>query len=498
MIASRFKTWEVLAFLLLAAACFGVIFLRLGFMPIMLWDEGSFAVTALEMSENGKYFASYYDGKPDFILNFKPHLNVWAQVLCFKLFGYNEIALRIPAAICASITVFSLFTFIRRYSGCLTAAAAASLTLLCSYGYILDHCARTGDTDAMLVMWLTLAALRYFDYTEKLLKKDLWLFFLFFFLAALTKGISAFLILPGLFIYSLVKGKLLLQLKDKTLYLGALLTILLIAGYYWLRELYVPGYFSTMFNSELGRFWNKDLEGAVHHQPFAYYIQLLWDSYFSPWIYFIIPAYLFVRFSKAGTAFRNLADFSLIYALSHLLIISVSKTKLPWYPAPEYPMFAILIGLTVASLERFEFSGRIPAYVKALLLLLVFFIPYKREVVDIIAQKTEWHAVQYSRYIRKIHAMHPETPLFVSDLEMNSHLVFFSRVLPKEGISLENVHAKHKFRPDNVIITCNPALQDSLKERYPVKVLDQEFRCSCMQIEGEEREAKKANEVHIP
>ena len=75
-----------------------------------LWDESIYSVNTYEMIQNGKYFSLYFDGAPD-LFNTKPPLINWIQICFVKLIGYNELALRLPSAIAATLTIVVLFVF---------------------------------------------------------------------------------------------------------------------------------------------------------------------------------------------------------------------------------------------------------------------------------------------------------------------------------------------------------------------------------------------------
>ncbi|UOQ78563.1 hypothetical protein MUN84_08455 [Hymenobacter sp. 5516J-16] len=63
--------------------------------PIYLWDESRVAVNAAEMALNNNWLVAHFEGQPD-LWNTKPPLLLWLQVLSIKLFGFNEVAIRLP------------------------------------------------------------------------------------------------------------------------------------------------------------------------------------------------------------------------------------------------------------------------------------------------------------------------------------------------------------------------------------------------------------------
>lgn len=73
-------------------------FWKLGADPLNEWDEPRRGVNAMELLQNGDLVNMYYGGKPD-TWHAKPPLMVWLIAISFKVFGYNEFALRLPSAL---------------------------------------------------------------------------------------------------------------------------------------------------------------------------------------------------------------------------------------------------------------------------------------------------------------------------------------------------------------------------------------------------------------
>jgi 4-amino-4-deoxy-L-arabinose transferase-like glycosyltransferase len=111
------------------------------------------------MAHNGDYVHFYYNGKPD-TWNAKPPLLIWSIVLAYKLFGYNAFALRFFSAVASVFFFFFAFKLVRLYAN-EKFAFIASLILLTCKAVIGFHVGRTGDADALLLLFVT-ASLYYF------------------------------------------------------------------------------------------------------------------------------------------------------------------------------------------------------------------------------------------------------------------------------------------------------------------------------------------------
>jgi len=208
-------SWKYLLILLLI---FIPIFQHLGFYTIRIWDESRLAINAYEMlyyPEN--YLVPTYRGNPD-MWNTKPPVMIWAQALSMKLFGVNEVSVRLPSALAALFTCLLLLLIAVRYVKNFWLGFICILVLITTSGYLGGHAARTGDYDALFTFFLTLGCYTFFFFMENSKKKYLYFFFISLALAVLTKGVATLMILPGIFIYVLIKRKLLFLLKSRFLY----------------------------------------------------------------------------------------------------------------------------------------------------------------------------------------------------------------------------------------------------------------------------------------
>src|SRR5438876_11290787 len=94
---------EYLLLILLLIFCYFSCFLRLGSYPLLMWDESHYAMNAFELLKNHNFILITYDHSPD-MENTKPPLMVWTIALFMKVFGYGELAIRLPSAIASMIT----------------------------------------------------------------------------------------------------------------------------------------------------------------------------------------------------------------------------------------------------------------------------------------------------------------------------------------------------------------------------------------------------------
>ena len=237
----------VIAFKLfiLSLFCSFPIFIHLDILPIRIWDESRLSINAYEMLKNNNWLIPYFEGKPD-MWNTKPPLMIWMQVICSKIFGYSELAMRLPSAFAAFLLILYLQYFVKRYLNNFWFGLITCIVLVTSYGYINVHSTRTGDYDSLLCLFLVVYVLSYFLYLEHKNKRDLIFFFVALILAVLTKSIQGLLFLPALFLYTLMDKKFFI-FKELNVYKGIALFVFIIGAYYLFREMYNPGYLHAVW-----------------------------------------------------------------------------------------------------------------------------------------------------------------------------------------------------------------------------------------------------------
>lgn len=146
---SRF---HILVLVLLSVLVVGY---NLGATSLYNWDEAKHAVIAREIAADDHWISPTFHGNPYF---FKPPLRMWLSALTFKVAGVNEWTVRLWSALFAIGTILSLYVFGRRLWGTRVGFLSAFI-LLTSHQYIYNHCARTGETDSMLIFCWTLGLL---------------------------------------------------------------------------------------------------------------------------------------------------------------------------------------------------------------------------------------------------------------------------------------------------------------------------------------------------
>ncbi|PZE18633.1 hypothetical protein DNU06_02040 [Putridiphycobacter roseus] len=299
-----------------------------------------FAVNAYEMQENGQYGLPYFNGEID-SRQTKPLLLTWIHLGFIKVFGFNELAIRLPSAIAAGTTIVALFYFLRKNGNAILSWIGA-IILLTSLGFVTFHTGRTGDSDALLTLFTTLSCLHFINWLLKEQGKYLIYTAVFIGLGIMTKSFAAIIfILPFTLLAFWFKRKATLALfKAKEIYfaIGILLLSAFIA--FGLREIAEPGFIQRTFYKDAGRLFDT-VEN--HAQSWDFYINHIFYSRFDFWtpLFFLGAALAFI-YPFPNQNLTLIFQSAFIIFAAYLLVITLSSTKLIWYDMPLYPLMAIV------------------------------------------------------------------------------------------------------------------------------------------------------------
>ncbi len=469
----KYFTLKNLAILLLLVSAGFAIFLNLDAQQIVLWDEGTYAVNAYEMYLNGNYLVKYYDGIPEMFATNPPFV-CYLQVICMKIFGPGELAVRLPSGLAAMGVVLLIIRYARKENLGLDFAFYAVLFLVTAKGYIGYHVVRNGDLDSVLIFFVT-GSIIYFDkfieYEDKKIKYLL-VFSTFVLFGFFTKGIACLLVAPAFIIYATIRNKLKYIFKTKQVYYCFFSVLLLIVLYYGFRELKTPGYISFMLQSEIGRWYTQD---AIHDHPFNFYLTWLSDKHFTYFLYLVpIAAFVLLLLPK-DNEFRKKSTIWLISMLTFFLIISFSKTKLEWYDAPLIPMMSIFLALALkAMLPSDRLSTGRGIAVKVLFVCCMFAAPYYSQIQQNLIKHEGWHDVNFGMALRQYNKLH-NVPKKMELLytTYNGHAIFYKMLYnDKYGyeITSRDVAGNITMKPGQVYLFTHPAIKDYLEKNFTFKV----------------------------
>jgi 4-amino-4-deoxy-L-arabinose transferase-like glycosyltransferase len=403
------------------------LFLHLGSDPIHAWDESMFAMRAYQLANSGTFLENFGDYVAGFDNpNIKPPFGTYFQALAFKIFGYNELAMRIPVSLFCLATGLMLIWFFYRYFGNPMLGFLSALVLVCSPGYIAPHLARTGDHEGILAFLVLAALLTFYQYIETRQAKWIILSAIFFALGFLTKNLVAFFPLPAMMVYLVYKRQLFSFLSARAVWKSIWVLILILGVQYIIIWMVSPQNFRFLgFGNVQDRFVNV-VHG--HAAPFTYYWTELAQWKFFPWV-LLLPIGLGAVAFKKNCAYRDIIMLLFGSTISHLIVVTISKTKLPWYDASVYPWLSVIAAFGLWALwkqfaTKFNFGAKAQLASIGLLTVAVFSYSYAKEVTENTQHKIHSAQQQIGLMLMDVRKNYPELKTFtVIDSDKKGNLV---------------------------------------------------------------------------
>ncbi len=456
------------------------LFYNLGGPVMNLWDESRRAVNSYEMLESGNLIVTRFNGEPE-MWGTKPPLLIWAQTLSMKLFGVNEWALRFPSALAGLLLGFLLVWFAGYFLKSHMLGLITILILYTSGGYVSAHSVRTADFDAILVLFTTASSLMLFLGTEthdsKMKKRFIMGFFILLTLAALTKGIAAFIMGPAYLFYLIYRKELLPWLRNRNFWTGMAVLFLIFGGFYFLRNLLNPGYFRAVLENEVTGRYMEGLE--ENKEPFSFYFRLLYQLRFQNW-YFLLPLGLLFGYLSKDTKLKRLLTYLILLSVIYLGVISMSETKLQWYDLPVFPFISMISAVFFYMLFKVIRTSELLKYenlksiIPVLILLFFFASPY----LDIYEQNSsdylpfqdrKTHAI--SHFLRDVEKGKENMPASATILYQGEfqHFLFYVYKLRDKDYDIM-LQEKHSLNAGKNYLVYQEELTEKLKNCYPLRV----------------------------
>jgi 4-amino-4-deoxy-L-arabinose transferase-like glycosyltransferase len=321
----------------------------IGLHPIVLWDESRVVSNALEMSQSGFSLITTYGFRPD-LWNTKPPLLIWLIAGCVRLFGPSEWAVRTPSLLAAIATIALVMGFSWRLSRNRFVAVSAPVLLVLSRGYFGAHAAQSADYETLLCLFTTAYLLLLFELLHRRRPKA-WLVLLCGLLAAgacLTKGVAGAMPGVGVAVYVLARGRWPRLFKSPWYALSGVLVVVLVGGFYLLRERASPGYWAGVMEFELG---GRFLHGMNSHvqSPVYYLVTVFFLFSFGPGLLALLAAPA-LRWPRTRSA--AFLTYGAYVSAAMLLVFSLSQTKIYWYMVPIYPILSIMLAIVLERILR--------------------------------------------------------------------------------------------------------------------------------------------------
>ena len=331
-----------------------ILLLNLGATTLFDMDEPTYAQIAREIVKTGDWITLRFNGLPWFD---KPPLFFWLIGASFKLFGFNEFAVRLPSALAALGTLIITYLLGCAYFGNQRQGIKTMLiTAGCLQFYVI---ARLAVVDMLLTFFITLAIYSFVLWRQGK-KNAILLSYVAMALATMTKGpVGAIIPAAVIIIYLAQQHRLRDILKMKPL--SGLLIYFLLAAPWYLAEynLYGKVFIDEFFGHRTFTRYLQPLE--QQSGPIYFYIVFLLIGLF-PWSLFLPSA--------ITASIKNRRDpLPLIWAGFIFLFFTGAATKLPNYMLPLYPALALTIAGIWPESNPLDIRGQRRAYGGAIALI---------------------------------------------------------------------------------------------------------------------------------
>ncbi|MDX2245150.1 MAG: glycosyltransferase family 39 protein [Bacteroidia bacterium] len=476
--------------IIFAALAYFPLFLHLGSQPLKNFDESLFALRAYRIAHDGQYlnnFIEFPDGPS--ATNTKPPFFSGIQALSYKLWGYNELALRLPVALSVAALLFFMLRFSRQETGNFTFGIFSGMVLLTSWGFIHVHVSRTGDHDAPLAVlgWLALTYLYRFLKYNRQYSRHLIVFTGAILAATLTKSVAGLFMVPGIGVWLIAEKQFLPLLRDRRTWIALGSYILIVGGYYLYRELDYPGFWKGMWKGELGGHYLQTRDG--HLWPFYWFAMRLYTHKFLPWLFFL-PIGFFLILQKNTDTLRRYGWLNLLGFISWLMVISLSQTKLEWYDASLYPLMAMPVGYALYRLYEggksfLPDTARLTPVLWAVLFVFAFFFTPGVAVMKKVYQPhdIDYPGERYGYLIKQVEKQFPDLKKYTILHEGHStHALFYQLTRNDKGFDISRLHTTTDTKAGDIIMACQPEVIRYLKEHFQLRPISGKEGCELLEL----------------
>lgn len=443
------KSYSINLILLTILAGF-LLFFRLGQTTLTNWDEAWFASVSQDMVAGNRWLNPMWNGEPWF---YEPPLVSWVLAAAVKIFGPSEFWLRLFSALCALIIIWVTYLLASRLAKNTLAGLFSSLILLSNIEFLFRG--RQINVDIPLTCLLLVAFYSSIRWVDK--KKISWLFVASttLALAFLTKRASAALALPAI---TFVLFQAARKYRKRGLYIGLSAFLLVVIPWHLGSFLMWQRVFLDKY------FLGYTLDKVISVNPGAgtswlFYVASLKRA-FKFW--FLLLPFAGIWFTHTVSVSRNKQYAAIaIYGLTFFAFLSLVPIKSSWFLLPAYPIFAIIVGLFVASIA--SLSKRLMLFsVVGLFCIFLFQIMYWRK--SFIVPETTRHQSVIARKVNEITS--PSEVLYLDDDYLPVAVYYSKRKVIPLRFNRERLPAEWKINlaPGSYLLT-NQQNFDSLVQR---------------------------------
>lgn len=316
-----------------------MLFFQLGTRGLSEPDEGRYAEIGREMAATGDWFVPRLNGvaHPS-----KPPITYWLIALSIRVFGVNEFAARLPAALAGLGTLVAVYLLVRSaWDDDERVSLWAVVVLLTCVEFAVV--ARLITPDMILtcfVAWSVWCFWRWYVSADRPWGTILW-FYVFLGLAMMTKGPIG-VVLPLFAVFGLRWRNANLKLRQMHWSKGALVFALISAPWFVALAWRQPGLWNYFLVREL---FERVATGNLHRgKPIWFFVPIMLMGSW-PWTA-LLPA--LARTPCNTTRQRELARLCMAWWALGLVLFTMSRSKLPTYVVPLYAPVAVLVAPLIA------------------------------------------------------------------------------------------------------------------------------------------------------
>ncbi len=404
-----------------------ILFFKLNSPPIYILDEARNAQAGREMFHSGNWIVPTFNGE---LRSHKPVLHYWFMQPAYFLFGENAFAARFFSAVLGVLTILVTFLYTRKLFN-QSVAFFSALSLGLSTHFLFEF--RLAVPDPYLIFFSTVGTFAAFTYLQLGRKSQLYIAAATFALATLAKGPVA-VGLPGiaLLLWVIWKKKW-NKIFDWSLILAAIIFVVVALPWYVTVHKATNGQWTEefFFKHNFNRF-SEEMEG--HGGIFLITIAIVLIG--------MLPftSFLGEVIKKRKSVFNHeTVQFAALVTLVFTIFYSVSSTKLPNYPMPCYPFFAVVLGAFISHLINKRItSKKYPQYILLFIMTVIPIAGYFAIKQEVEAKHISWIAL--TLLIAPI--------MFIAHLIQNRKADWFRRIIIVAiGYSFFNIIFLHIVYP---------------------------------------------------
>ncbi len=295
-----------------------------------------------EMQANGDWITPHFRGEPYFN---KPPLKFWLTAPLIRFFGTSEWVVRFWSAASAVACIFFTVLLAKKLFG-ETESLWAGFSLATCFQFLYEHCAKTGEMDAILLFFLVSSL--YFLVRSEETPRLLFISAALMGLASLTKNFAGFLPFGIGAFYFFITGKW-RNYPRMNVILAVFLFFAISAS--WMlamikvhQEAFINEFFfRQVYNRAVLPEYGRGIQDAQNISGGMAFVGTTIFKGFYPWSLILVPCVLWTAFQLKRWKKDNYM-LPVLWFLGFGIALLFLKNKWHWYVLPIYPAAAILLG----------------------------------------------------------------------------------------------------------------------------------------------------------